>query len=345
MNYKPDMNFISHLSQSKLKVAVTFVVAILILVALVSLLWPANSNNKGAVDFEVSRGDTLNGVANRLEKQGFIKSKYPFIAYVILIGREDDLKAGRYAVSQSMSTLRIANNIVGGLSEPNDIGILIPEGYNVWEIDERLADFGLVERGQFSKKFLKEEGQLFPDTYRFSRDLLVFNLTPSEREAALQHIGDSMIKNFTKKVGFVDSKTLIIASLLEKETRKEEDMKLVSGIIQNRLKKGMLLQLDASVGYGWCIKRFVPSKPENCDVTEAPIASEIRSTSPFNIYKNPGLPPFPIANPGEQSINAARNPTPSDYFYYLSTRDGSQIIYSKTGAEHEANRRKYLGIY
>ena len=81
-----------------------------------------------------------------------------------------------------------------------------------------------------------------------------------------------------------------------------------------------------------------------CDVSQVPVGAEIKIDGPYNTYTRAGLPPAPIANPGIITIQAALNPAKSDYLYYLSTRDGSRIIFSKTAAEHAANRRKYLGI-
>ena len=122
-------------------------------------------------------------------------------------------------------------------------------------------------------------------------------------------------------------------------------MKLVSGIIKKRLELGIPLQIDAAVIYGAC-RRIAEEGNwiRNCNVTFQGPAIEIKIEGPFNTYIYKGLPPAPISNPGLQAIEAALNPTPSDYLYYLSTRDGSQMIYSKTPGEHAANRRKYLGI-
>ena len=139
--------------------------------------------------------------------------------------------------------------------------------------------------------------------------------------------------------------TLTRASILEKEARSEEDMRLVAGIIRNRLAKKMPLQIDATVSYGACLRRFVAGNfKKDCDVTQMPVGAEIRIDSEYNSYMRSGLPVGPIANPGITAIQAVLNPQSSDYFYYLSTRDGSQMIYSKTATEHAANRRKYLGI-
>jgi UPF0755 protein len=141
--------------------------------------------------------------------------------------------------------------------------------------------------------------------------------------------------------------TLLKASILEKEARREEDMRLVAGVIENRLDRGMLLQIDATVSYGACLRKFqslIVSKLKDCDVSQIPVGAEIRIDGPYNTYTRKGLPPGSIANPGIKAIQAVLNPTKSDYLYYLSIRDGSQMIFSKTAAEHAANRRKYLGI-
>jgi UPF0755 protein len=338
------MNSLISEPHRKLKIIAISLAVILLIVLSYFLILPPGSKNQSYI-FEVNRGDTLKSISGRLEERGLIRSRIFFMFYVLAMGQDRNLKAGDYIVYRSMNSIQVANKIVGGHSKPDDVVVLIPEGFNIWEIDQRLAYYGLAEEGQFAKKFYKQEGKFFPDTYRFSPRLLISRLEPKDRDAALQEIGNKMIQNFNNKVLYINPKILVFASLLEKEARKEEDMKLVAGVIQNRLDRGMLLQVDAAVGYGWCLKKFAQQNySKDCDTTQAPIASEIRAQSPFNTYKVKGLPPSPIANPGMQSLEAAQNPTKSDYLYYLSTRDGSRMIFSKTGAEHEANRRKYLGL-
>jgi len=120
---------------------------------------------------------------------------------------------------------------------------------------------------------------------------------------------------------------------------------LVAGIIRNRLARKMPLQIDATVAYGACLRRFIVGNyKKDCDVSQIGVGAEIRIDSGYNSYMRLGLPVGPIANPGITAIQAVLNPQKSDYLYYLSTRDGSQMIFSKTAAEHAANRRKYLGI-
>ena len=143
--------------------------------------------------------------------------------------------------------------------------------------------------------------------------------------------------------------TLIKASILEKEARKEKDMRLVAGVIENRLARGMLLQIDATVSYGACLRNFQFSifsfqTLKYCDVSQIGVANEIKIDGPYNTYTRAGLPAGPIANPGITAIQAVLNPAKSDYLYYLSTRDGSRVIFSKTAAEHATNRHKHLGL-
>jgi len=120
-----------------------------------------------------------------------------------------------------------------------------------------------------------------------------------------------------------------MASLLEREANTEESMKMVSGILQNRLAEGMRLQADASLEY-------VLNRPLGTLTAE-----DLEIDSPYNTYRYDGLPPTPIGNPGLTSIMAVLEPTPSDYFYYLTDEDG-EFHYAKTFDEHRANIKRYL---
>jgi len=127
---------------------------------------------------------------------------------------------------------------------------------------------------------------------------------------------------------------LILASIIEREANDEESMKMVSGILQNRLKIGMALQADASIEYtiGTPLNELPPGQ----------LASELRETeSPYNTYLNTGLTPTPIGNPGLMAIKAALNPTPSDNFFYITGNDG-EFYYAETLKGHNQNIARYL---
>ncbi len=308
-------------------------IALVIILPLYLLYAPVKISDVSSKEVVIKQGEGLSIIAENLSVAGLLRSKLLFVAYVKLRGEENSLKAGRYLLSRSFNTPLIVSMIAEGRSQPDDVIVTIPEGFNIWEVDKRISASGLTTAGLFAKEYLNKEGHLFPDTYNFKKD------------ASIKDIADKIEQNYSIKAGAHSEETLIIASLLEKEAKTKEDMELVAGIIQKRLKIGIPLQIDASVGYGWCLKESTkPTFKGFCYVTQAPIAMEIKIDGPYNTYIQKGLPSGPISNPGLIAIQAAENPKESDYLYYLSTRDGSQLIFSKTAGEHAANRRKYLGI-
>jgi len=295
----------------------------------------------------IKEGQGLYVIADILKEKGVIERKFVFVSYALITGNEKKLQAGRYLFKPGVTIPVIVHSMAEGFAESDDIVLTIPEGYNVFDIDERLSAFGLIKKGEFAIKYHTDEGQFFPDTYRFERE---GETADTIAEKIKNHLNLKFEDLSLVLSSLVLRDTLTRASILEKEARKEEDMRLVAGVIENRLKKGMLLQIDATVSYGACLRELESRiknqelRVEYCDVSQVPVGAEIRVDGPYNSYKRAGLPPGPIANPGIQAIEAVLNPQKSDYLYYLSTRDGSRLIFSKTSAEHAANRRKYLGI-
>lgn len=300
----------------------------------------------------IGEGQGVSAIADVLKEEGVIDNKFAFIVYTIVTGNEKKLQAGRYIFEPGVTIPVIARSMSEGFAESDDIAVTIPEGFNVFDIDKRLASFGLIQEGEFAKKYYADEGQFFPDTYRLDR-----KVCSVQHGACVDTIAQKMKNHLNLKFKdtslvlstLVFNDTLIRASMLEKEARREEDMRLVAGVIENRLERGMFLQIDAAVSYGACLRNFQLSvsnfqTPKYCDVSQVPVGAEIKIDGPYNTYTRVGLPSGPVANPGITAIQSVLNPTKSDYLYYLSTRDGGQIIFSKTASEHIANRRKYLGI-
>lgn len=298
------------------------------------VLVPVDLNDTATRTVVIEPGQGLNAIARTLKSSGLIRTTWGFVLYTRAVGEQEHLQAGRYNFSPSMSIYRIVSMLVYGFAEPSDITIVIPEGENIWEIDQILTDAGLIKQGEFARTHIADEGYFFPDTYRFKPG------------STVQEISQRMNWNFTSKVGpLADRNTVIVASLLEKEGKTAQEKALIAGIITERIRRGMALQIDASVAYGACLNKYLPqSSTMNCDVTKIPIAYEIGIDSEYNTYLRKGLPAGPISNPGLEAINAAQNPVASDYLYYLSPRDGTRIIFAKTAAEHARNRRKYLGL-
>lgn len=204
------------------------------------------------------------------------------------------------------------------LAESREVAVTIPEGFNIRQIGEAFEKLGIFSKDEFVKAAQKEEGYLFPDTYRFYRD------------AKPEDVIKKMRENFDKKVApDVSRDVIIMASLLEEEVKSAEDRKIVAGILWKRLERGMGLNVDAALTY-------ILGKASHELTSE-----DLKYDSPYNTYKYRGFPPTPISNPGLDTILAALNPTPSPYFYYLTDKEGS-VHYAATLEEHALNKWKFL---
>ncbi|MBC7981504.1 endolytic transglycosylase MltG, partial [Candidatus Parcubacteria bacterium] len=168
-----------------------------------------------------------------------------------------------------------------------------------------------------------KEGYLFPETYNYAPWVTL--------EDILKKIDAEFLKRTaTYNLNADDLKRILtIASILEKEVPHPEDMKIVSGIIQNRLSKNMPLQMDSTLGYF--------TGKASLELT----TGDLQLDSPYNTYKVKGLPSGPIGNPGDVAIDAAINPNINEYIFFLSDSQGVNH-YAKTYAEHLRNRKLYL---
>jgi UPF0755 protein len=297
-------------------------------------LSPPRSGVTGTVKCEIPIGFGARAIGGRLKECGVIRSGFVFELYARLLWKASHLQAGTYVFSPSQSLPEIADIISSGRALSTDITVTLPEGMNIWEVSATLQQAGLVQNpAAFVREYLSYEGKLFPETYRFALG--------ASHAMLLSRMTDTFRQHSTG----VSQSQLIIASMLEKEAKTKDDMALIAGIIQKRMQLKMPLQIDATVTYGACARIFkLQSSNKLCDVTQIGVANELKIDGPYNTYTRTGLPTGPIANPGDTALWAAAHPKASDYVYYLSTRDGSRIIYSKTLAEHLKNRQKYLGF-
>ena len=279
--------------------------------------------------FIVKMGSGLKSVAIELETRKLIKSKDLFIFWALLKGGSRDIKAGEYSLNQSMSPVTILTILASGAVKTHPL--TIPEGLAAEQIADILAQKGLVDKREFMVLTMDKnlaasyhvdgqslEGYLFPDTYLLSRDM------------GARQIIDLMIKRFwdifsNLKKGHETPMSLreivTLASIVEKETGLAEERPLIASVFLNRLKRRMRLESDPTVIYG--LKDF------DGNLTK----KDLQSPSPYNTYRNRGLPPGPIANPGRESLKAVINPAQTDYLYFVSRNDGSHY-FSTTLREH-----------
>lgn len=298
------------------------------------LLQPANVLHKEPIAFMVSRGEGVREIGTSLKKQGLIKSAVGFKIYSLMTGEAARFKPGMYNLSPASSGAAIAAVLSQGMP---GIAVVIKEGATVVDIDRVLAGAGIIRPGELIDYAGKEkrslEGFLFPDTYMFSAG--------SRPEIIVRIMKD----NFNKQIGPLITgqeekdwyPDLILSSLVEKEALYPADQRMMAGVLKNRLKIGMALQVDAANVYIKCKAAYMTCSAEDRELTKNDLAVE----NPYNTYRHTRLPPTPIANPGRAAFAAAQNPQKSSYLYYISNPKTGHLIFAATLEEHAANRNKY----
>ena len=277
--------------------------------------------------FTVEQGQGLEKIAENLKKQRLINSKSVFVFHVWSKNKTENLQAGQYSLSPSMTIPEIAKKIIDGEVVKDWVKITIPEGWTNKQIEERLLDSGMItENEKFSKGL---EGYLFPDTYYFEKDSTVEEIVEKMRDGFDKKVTEDLkaeIKRQDKNLYDI----LTMASILEREVKSDEDRAIVSGIFWKRLESNYPLESCATIAYILEIDKWRYS------------VEETRIESPYNTYLNIGLPPTPINNPGLSAIRAAIYPEYTDYNFFLTDPETGATIFSKTLDEHNANKRKYF---
>lgn len=281
----------------------------------------------GPVSVQIEKGETVSSVAQKLRSSRVIKHPLLFKLLVKLRSPNHGVIAGDYILERG-SLWSVVSKVIENPANRDLIRVTIPEGLTSKEISEILeSKLEKFDSNNFKNITEGLEGYLFPDTYFFNKS------------ATEEDVLDQLKKNFNNQMNSIkndidssgkDFKDLIImASLLEEEARTTETRKMVSGILWKRLSAGMPLQVDAVFPYIIGKNTF--------EIT----LKDLEFDSPYNTYKYKGLPPGPISNPGKDSILAAIYPTKSDYWFYLSDKNGL-MHYAITFDEHKINKAKYL---
>lgn len=278
--------------------------------------------------FLIKKGESASEVGRKLQDEGFIKNALAFKVYLQFTGQSGKIQTGEFKLTPSYSLFQIADALFKG---PIELWVTIPEGLRREEIAQKFATV-LNKDDSFISDFLTvsedKEGYLFPDTYLFPRDVLAATVVTK-----MENTFESKTKNLNNESGLTDKEAIILASLVERETKTDEERPVVAGIMMNRLNAGMPLQIDAAVQYAvGTSKNWWPILT----------LDDLSTKSSYNTYKNKGLPPAPIASPGLSSLKAAFSPEENDYWYYIHDPKGV-IHYATTLSEHNSNIAKYLG--
>ncbi|WP_379145466.1 endolytic transglycosylase MltG [Paenibacillus sp. sgz500992] len=305
-----------------------------------------------AVTFTIEKGMGSAEIASLLEDNGIIRNGMFFRGYLKWVKEGSSFKAGTYTASPGDTYDElIARLNAGDVVKEDTVVFTIPEGFTAKQIAEKLAEAWNQPADVFLKMMNsgagltavntlkipedanlrhRLEGYLFPETYELAKDS-----TPQE-------VVEAMLEQLTKKLDSIPDwqaqlaerglslhELLTVASLVEREVVVDEERPLVAGVIYNRLKKGQNLEIDATVQY------LLDKQKERL------LNKDLKVESPYNTYRNPGLPPGPIGSPGLASIQAALAPKASEYYFYVTKKDGTQgHLFGKTYKEHLANIKK-----
>jgi len=318
------------------------VAGLLILTALLAgtiALWYVHSLSKPAADFPTNQnitiapGTDVRTITEQMQEAKVVKSAQ--LLYFTLIFSHDpsNIKASTYVFDEPLDTFAVAKRLTEGDFDTDLLRFTHFEGERASAVSSRAGElFENFDEERFLANTTELEGKLFPETYF---------IPPSYSD---QEILALLLDTYTEKMSVLQEKiaahplteaeVIILASIIEREANTPESMKLVSGILQNRLEINMALQADASIEY--VIETPLGQLPPG------QLAAELRELdSPYNTYLYTGLPPTPIGNPGLDAITAVLEPTESDYFYYITSDDGI-FYYSETYDQHLRNISLYL---
>ena len=305
---------------------------------------PVDIASTEEVLFTVPSGATTTSIANALFDRALIQNVNAFKLNVKQMEVDGKMKAGDYKLSKAMTASEIIQKLVDGEIYVETVTFTIPEGYEVRQIVDKLEAEGLVNREVFLEaletapydyRFLEGidrsrllEGYLFPDTY---------TIKAGASEVA---IIDMMLKRFdqvftdayyerTAELGLTVDEVVRLASIIEREARVKDEFARVSSVFHNRLEIGMLLQSCATV-------QFILQERK-----EVLLFADIAIDDPYNTYLDAGLPPSPIASPGELAISSALYPEDTKYLYFVTTEknDGSHY-FNETLEGHNRDAKK-----
>lgn len=279
-------------------------------------------------EFTVREGSTLRSVAADLASAGAVDAPRSFLIRAKILGSADPIQAGDFLVPKGASEASILDLLQHG--KPITRLITIPEGMPSIMVYDRLMAEPLLT----GKIAVPPEGSVLPDSYAFQRG--------ETRAAVLKRMQDAMTKFLAtvwaqRKPGAVvttPEQALTLASIVEKETGKPSERRLVAGVLSNRLRIGMMLGADATTIYP-----ITKGKPLGRLIRQ----SELRDPNPYNTRAVAGLPPGPITNPGRASILAVLDPAPTKALYYVADGTGGHV-FSDTLEEHNRNVAKWRAL-
>lgn len=298
----------------------------------------APSRDETPKRFVIKPGQPITQISRNLKETGLVKNAFAFRLLVAQMGIGKNIQAGDFRLSANLPAKELAKLLTHGAI---DIWITFPEGLRKEEMAEIIeANLKSSENDKYvfnKKEFIKiaQEGYMFPDTYLIAKDATSDDIANRLKNTFDEKIDQKLLLKGAKN-NLTKDEVIILASVIEREAKSNEERPIIAGILLNRLNAGVALQVDATVQYA---KGYDSAKDSWWPQVTTRDYESVDSL--YNTYLHVDLPPAPISNPGIESIRAAAEPAATDYLYYLHDTEG-KIHYAKTVEEHNANIREFL---
>jgi len=299
---------------------------------------PYRGHRPEKVFVDIPRGTSRWGIAGLLRKNDVIRDRLAFALLSDWHFRRP-LQAGEYLFDRQVDSREVFWKIAHGQIFVHIVAV--PEGWTIYDIARQVDQQGVCSKRDFIAAARESssisdlaphaksvEGFLFPSTYQFTRRTTCSQIVATMVRRFRSVWGSLQVSRFPQLPGTMTPEDAVtMASLVERETPNADERPLVAGVFYNRLQRGYPLQCDPTLQYALLLKgrEIGDVKPEDLHVD-----------SPYNTYEHRGLPPGPIANPGEASLKAALAPQPTDYLYFVANNSGGHF-FSKTLQEHNRN--------
>lgn len=291
-------------------------------------------------ELHIKQGDTIRGIAAKLNQSGLLSRPLWWEMFARYNGSARSIKTGEYPLSSAITPVELLEELQ--VSKEKQFAFTILEGWNIWQLRSALSQNDILVQtiNEVPDDALLEfigaqaghpEGQFLPDTYHFPRgtsdaDFLLRAHNAMNNKVA--QVWEARMEDLPVSQPY---EVMIMASIIEKETSVEAERETISGVIANRLRKGMRLQMDPTVIYG-----IGPTF--NGNITR----KDLQTTTAYNTYRIDGLPPTPIAMPSARSLEAAVNPAVTKALYFVADGTGGHVFNETVEAHNEAVRKYIL---
>ena len=290
--------------------------------------WGGEGPLERALTVVVPQGASLQSTAKALERDGAIRSASRFRLMARVFGSGEPIKAGEYRLPPAISAADILKLLQGGRTFQRLV--VVPEGYPSVLVHDALAKAD----GLTGSVPVPAEGSILPDSYAFERDATRASVVARMQKAMRDYLAAAWAKRKPNIAVKTPAEAIVLASIVEKETGKPSERRMVAAVYANRLRTGMPLQADPTVIYP-----ITKGRPLGRRI----LRSELRAKNGYNTYASAGLPIGPIANPGRASIDAVLDPARSSALYFVADGTGGHV-FANTLAEHNSNVQKWYAI-